>query len=79
VRIEVRLFSYLCKWCGKEGNRHSFVFEIERDATCADLLSALKIPQEIPKIILINETVKEETYPLEEGDVVSILPPIDGG
>jgi sulfur carrier protein ThiS len=53
--------------------------EIGEGATCADLLTALHIPSNIPKVILINGLVKDEKVLLQEGDEVSILPPIEGG
>jgi len=79
MKIEVRLFSFLCKLLGKEGNRYSFDMDIKEGTTCADLLSILNIPQKLPKVILINGMVKDEKYPLQEGDEVSILPPVEGG
>lgn len=79
MKIEVRLFSFLCQLLGKEGNRCSFEMEMEKGTTCADLLNVLRIPSELPKVILINGMAKEESYPLQEGDEVSILPPIEGG
>jgi len=79
MKIEVKLFSFLCSLFGKDGNRYSFNMEIEEGTTCADLLKILHIPQDLPKVILINGMVKEEKYLLQEGDEVSILPPIEGG
>lgn len=79
MNIGVRLFSFLCKWVGKDENRYFFTMEIGEGATCADLLSVLHIPQDLPKVIFVNGMVKEEKYLLQEGDVVSILPPMEGG
>ena len=79
MKIEVRLFSFLCRLFGKDENRYSFSMEIGEGATCADLLTVLHIPQNLPKVILINGMVKDEKYLLQEGDEVSILPPVEGG
>lgn len=79
MKIEVRLFSFLCRLLGKDENRYFFSMEIGEDATCSDLLTALHIPENIPKVILVNGMVKKEEYLLQEGDKVSVLPPIDGG
>ena len=79
MKIEVRLFSFLCKWVGKDENRYFFSTEVGEGATVLDLLAALHIPQNIPKVILINGMVKDERAPLQEGDEVSILPPVEGG
>ena len=79
MKIKVRLFSFLCKWVGKDENRYFFNMEIGEGATCADLLTALHIPQNIPKVIFVNGKVKDEKVLLHEGDEVSILPPVEGG
>lgn len=79
MKVEVRLFSFLCRLAGKDENRHVFNLEIEEGTTCADLLTLLKIPQDLPKVILINGMVKDEKAPLHEGDEVSVLPPVEGG
>jgi molybdopterin converting factor small subunit len=79
MKIEVKLFSFLCKLIGKDENRYFFSTEIGEGSTVLDLLAALHIPQGIPKVILINGRVKDEKTPLQEGDEVSILPPVEGG
>jgi molybdopterin converting factor small subunit len=79
MKIEVRLFSFLCKLVGKDENRYFFSMEIGEGATCADLLTVLHIPQNLPKVIFVNGMVKDEKYLLQEGDEVSILPPVEGG
>jgi len=79
MKIEVRLFSFLCRLLGKDENRYFFSMDIEEGATCADLLTVLHIPQNLPKVILVNGMVKDEKVLLQEGDEVSILPPIEGG
>jgi molybdopterin converting factor small subunit len=71
MKIEVRLFSFLCKLVGKDENRYFFSMEIGEGATC--------IPQNLPKVIFVNGMVKDEKYLLQEGDEVSILPPVEGG
>jgi len=79
MKIEVRLISFLCKFLGRDENRYSFTKEIGESSTCADLLNILHIPQNIPRIIVVNGTVKDEKYLLQEGDEVVILPPLEGG
>ena len=53
--------------------------EVEEGTTCTDLLAALHIPENLPKVILINGRVRKEDNLLQEGDEVSILPPVEGG
>ena len=79
MKVSVKLFSYLGNLVGKEENRHAFTIEMEKGATCDDLVRALKLPPHIPLSILIKGAVKGKNDPLQEGDEVSILPPIEGG
>jgi sulfur carrier protein ThiS len=79
MKIEVKLFSYLCNRLGKEKNRYFFKMEIEKGATCADLLKSLNISSDPSILILVNGLNKEKNYLLQEGDDVSILPIIEGG
>jgi sulfur carrier protein len=44
-----------------------------------DILSKLNIPEEMPKIILVNGVHGKNDQVLKEGDVVSIFPPVAGG
>lgn len=79
MKIEVKLFSYLCSLLGKEGNHFSFNIEMEKSTTCVDLLKTLNLPAHLPIVILVNGAVKGKSYVLQEGDKVSILPPVEGG
>jgi molybdopterin converting factor small subunit len=79
MKISVKLFSYLANLAGKGEDRTAFAVEMEKGATCDDLVRVLKLPAHIPLSILIKGAVKEKNYALQEGDEVSILPPIEGG
>ena len=43
------------------------------------LLTKLNIPEEMPKIILINGVHGKKDQILKEGDVLSVFPPVAGG
>jgi molybdopterin converting factor small subunit len=79
IRIRVRLFSFFCSFAGKEDNRYFFEMDIPERTTGATACSLLKIPPHLPRVMLINGTVKEESYLLQEGDEMSVLPFIEGG
>ena len=48
-------------------------------ATVVDLLRALGIPDEMPRIVLVNGHDAGDEQPLASGDVVSAFPPLAGG
>lgn len=48
-------------------------------ASVKDVLKELKIPEAMPKILLVNGRHAEVDRVLAEGDTLSIFPPIAGG
>ena len=77
--IEVKLFATLRDYLPKGSERFSCKLEIDGTTRIGDILSRLKIPEDIPKIILINGIHGKEDQVLKEGDVLSIFPPVAGG
>jgi len=79
MEIEVKLFATLRDYLPKGSDRFSCKLEINGRARVRDILSRLKIPNEILKIILVNGVHGKNEQVLKEGDVVSIFPPVAGG
>ena len=77
--IEVKLFATLRDYLPKGSSRFSCKMEVDGLTRVQDILKRLKIPEEIPKIILINGVHGKKEQPLKDGDVVSIFPPVAGG
>ena len=50
----------------------------ERDTVQA-LMQVLAVPNDLPRIVLINGQHAAETSVLTDGDVVSVFPPLIGG
>jgi len=53
--------------------------EVDDSTRVQEILSRLRIPDEIPKIILINGVHGKREQVLKDGDVLSIFPPVAGG
>ena len=79
MEIEVKLFATLRDYLPKGSGRFSCKVDIDGHTRVGDILSKLKIPEDIPKIILINGIHGKNDQILKEGDVVSIFPPVAGG
>lgn len=79
MEIEVKLFATLRDYLPKGSSRFSCKMEVGGHTRVKDILSRLKIPDDIPKIILINGIHGKNDQVLNEGDVLSIFPPVAGG
>ncbi len=79
MEIEVKLFATLRDYLPKGSDRFSCKLKVEPRARVQDIISKLKIPGDIPKIILVNGVHGKIEQSLKEGDVVSIFPPVAGG
>jgi molybdopterin synthase sulfur carrier subunit len=79
MEIEVKLFATLRDYLPKGSGRFSCKIEIDASTRIQDILSRLKIPEEIPKIILVNGVHRKKKQILKEGDVLSVFPPVAGG
>lgn len=62
-------------------DKYSCNLDVRENARVEEVVELLKIPKEIPLIILVNgiQSQEREKQILKEGDVLSIFPPIAGG
>ncbi|MBM4351422.1 MAG: MoaD/ThiS family protein [Deltaproteobacteria bacterium] len=79
MEIEVKLFATLRDYLPKGSGRFSCKMEIDEQTKVQEILTKLNIPEEMPKIILINGVHGKKEQVLKEGDVLSIFPPVAGG
>lgn len=79
MEVEVKLFATLRDYLPKGSGQFSCKMEIDGNTSVEDIISKLKIPEDIPKIILINGIHAKKNQILKNGDVVSIFPPVAGG
>jgi molybdopterin converting factor small subunit len=79
MEIEVKLFATLRDYLPQGSDRFSCKMEVDEGTRVQDVLTRLKIPGEMPKIILVNGTHGKKEQVLKEGDVLSVFPPVAGG
>ncbi|MGQ9509520.1 MAG: MoaD/ThiS family protein [Thermodesulfobacteriota bacterium] len=79
MEVEVKLFATLRDYLPKGSGKFSCKMEIDGHTRIKDLINRLKIPKDIPKIILVNGIHGKEDQIVKDGDVVSIFPPVAGG
>ncbi len=78
MKITLKLFATLREHLKDHHNGASEV-TLHDKATVQDVFAAFKIPEDIPKIILINGVQKSAADSLHDGDTLSVFPPIAGG
>jgi molybdopterin converting factor small subunit len=79
MEVQVKLFATLRDYLPKNSDGKSCQMEIDETTNIEQIITQLKIPEEIPKIILVNGLQGSMDQTLKEGDVVSIFPPVAGG
>jgi molybdopterin converting factor small subunit len=79
VNVTVRLFATFRDWSPTHAAHWSFGMEVDAHETVQRLINTLGLPDELPRIILVNGLFVSEDSHLHEGDIVSIFPPLIGG
>lgn len=79
MKIMVRLFAYFLGYLPDKSNRREVMFTLAHGGTVAHLFELLGISPDLPKVILVNGLLKSLEDELQDGDIVSIFPPMAGG
>lgn len=79
LNIEVRLFANLAELLPPGSKNKRAKIDVPEGTTIQDLLDKLKIPANVTNVIMVNGSHRSKDTKLNDGDVVSIIPPITGG
>ncbi|MBI3246188.1 MAG: MoaD/ThiS family protein [Deltaproteobacteria bacterium] len=80
MHIEVKLFATLRKNLPPGSSGSKAQMTLDTGATLQSLVDRLKIPAELAQMVLVNgEQTREFDRQLQDGDTVSIFPPVAGG
>jgi molybdopterin converting factor small subunit len=79
MEIEVKLFATLRDYLPPGSSRFSCRLEVVDATRVEEVITRLGIPEDTPKIILVNGIHAGKDHPLKEGDVLSVFPPVAGG
>ena len=79
INIQVKLFATLRRQYPDLGIGEAMSVTVPDDATIADLVERLRLPDGQVKVVFVNGTVRQRDYGLSEGDVVGLFPPVGGG
>jgi sulfur-carrier protein len=77
MRIQLKFFADLRPYLPtSEG---ALPADLPEGATVADVLRKYAVPEEKPKILLVNGRHAQLSDVLQEGDLLSVFPPVAGG
>jgi len=79
LEIEIRLFANLAQLLPSGSKNKRAKITVKDEITVDELLKELKIPGNVTNVIMVNGTHQNKTTKLNEGDVVSVIPPVAGG
>jgi molybdopterin converting factor small subunit len=77
MKIHVRLYVNLKAYApGKETGFH---VDLDPGATVKDLMGALKIPDTVKRVVVVNGRRARDNSILQPDDAVTLFPPLEGG
>jgi molybdopterin converting factor small subunit len=79
MKAEIRLFANFRDFLPPGSGPFSYTTSFEGSKTVGQIIGELKLPDDIPRIVIVNGLHTEEDYVLKDGDVVSLFPPLAGG
>jgi hypothetical protein len=79
MEVHVELFANLADYRPPGARAGPVRIELPAGATLEDLLCRLRIPDDVPRLLLVNGRDAAPTVRLAAGDVVNVLPPLVGG
>jgi sulfur-carrier protein len=79
VTVTVRLFATFRDFLPQHAMRSGLQMDVHDHDTVQALMKALGVPDDLPKIILVNGQHASENSLLTDGDIVSVFPPLIGG
>ena len=77
MKLRVELQAYLQQYSPNDTDL--FDYEMPDGSTSGDLVRKLGVPEELASVIIVSDTNTTMSHPLNDGDQVTIVPPLAGG
>jgi molybdopterin converting factor small subunit len=77
MEIEVKGYASMGIYTSHLGRQNRL--DLPEGSTIGDLFRLLGVPQDLNKVIIVNNRHQAEAYVLAPNDVVALLPPLEGG
>jgi sulfur-carrier protein len=79
MKVQVQLFASLRKYAPDESASGPFDMTLQEDATVAEVLDRLGVPEETVKLVFVNGVHAGGETRLGHGDRMGVFPPVAGG
>lgn len=79
MRVTLKLFATFRDFLPQHTIHSGLQMDVNERATVQALLQALRVPEDLPRIVLVNGRHASEDSFLRAGDVVAVFPPLIGG
>jgi molybdopterin converting factor small subunit len=79
VTVTIRLFATFRDFLPQHAIRSGWQMDVHEHDTVQSLMQALGVPDDLPRIVLVNGQHASEDSLLTDGDIVSVFPPLIGG
>jgi len=79
ITVAVTLRSILAKFRPDPKDRKPFPVRLGEGGTVADLVEALRVPDQLAKLVFVDHVRSDRSAVLRDGACVDIFPPIAGG
>ena len=79
LNIEIRLFANLAKFLPPDSKNKRAKIDVKDGVSIAEVLEELNIPKDTTSVIMVNGAHQKIDVKLNDGDVLSVIPPVTGG
>jgi molybdopterin converting factor small subunit len=77
MEVKVKLYAWLAKY--RPDAEGEFPVELPEGSTVSDLMEELRIPPGSAALAIVNGSQQKKSTILQDGDEVSLFPPVGGG
>ena len=79
MMVTVRLFATFRAFLPQDAIRSGLKMDVHEHGTVQAVMKGLAMPDDLPRIVLVNGQHASEDRLLMEGDIISVFPPLIGG
>jgi molybdopterin converting factor small subunit len=79
MKVRVKLFATFQEYLPEGTGLDGIEIEIKEGSTLKDIYQKFNLPEKIQKITLVEGKHQKEDYVVNEGETISVFPPIAGG